>query len=155
MTLTREQFGRISHLLPKQRGNVAIDNFTLLQGLLYAVENGGKWRRLPPIYGRWNSLYRRINRWAKNGVLERVFATLQQEKIIAVEVKVLAMDSTSSKLHPDAHGALKKTGGKPLENPAVDGTPRFMWLPRLTRLSWKSISREANAMTPLKDANPL
>jgi transposase len=154
MTFTREQFERISHLLPKQRGNVAIDNYTLFQGLLYAVENGGKWRKLPSTYGRWNSLYRRINRWAKNGVLERVFATLQQEKIIALEVKVLALDSTSSKLHPDAHGALKKTAPKPSENPAGDGTPRFMWLPRLTRLSWKSTFRGEPAMMPPRGAKP-
>ncbi len=35
------------------------------------------------------------------------FNALQQEKIIAIKVEVLALDSTSCKLHHDAHGALK------------------------------------------------
>jgi hypothetical protein len=34
-------------------------------------------------------------------------------------------------VHPDGTGALKKTDPKLLENPAVDGTPRFIWLPRM------------------------
>ena len=116
MTFTPEPFERIRPYFPKQRGNVAIPNFTLLQGFLYAIENGGQWRTLPSGYGNWNSLYRRINRWAKNGILERVSPTLQQEKIIRVKTEVPAMDSTSFRLHPDAHGALKKTGGNPLGN---------------------------------------
>ena len=53
-------------------------------------------------------MYKKANRRAKAGVLERVFMALQKERIIAVTVEVLALDSTSVKLHPDAHGALKK-----------------------------------------------
>jgi hypothetical protein len=34
-------------------------------------------------------------------------------------------------VHPDGTGALKKTDLKPLANPAVDGLPRFIWLPRM------------------------
>ena len=32
-------------------------------------------------------------------------------------------------MHPDAAGALKKTAGKPSENPEADGTPKFIRLP--------------------------
>ena len=41
------------------------------------------------------------------GVIQRIFNALQQEKIIAIKVQVLVLDSTSCKLHPDAHGAKK------------------------------------------------
>lgn len=51
----------------------------------------------------------RFKRWCENGVIQRIFNALQQEKIIAIKVEVLALDSTSCKLHPDAHGALKNT----------------------------------------------
>ena len=53
---------------------------------------------------------------AENGVIQRIFNALQQEKIIAIKVEVLALDSTSCKLHPDAHGALKNTDSCPSEN---------------------------------------
>ena len=81
------------------------------------AENGCKRRALPAEYGNWNSVYKKTNRWAKAGVLERVFAALQKEQIIAVTVEVLALDSTSIKVHPDAHGAFKneKTSHREVE----------------------------------------
>jgi hypothetical protein len=36
-------------------------------------------------------------------------------------------------MHPDGTGALKKTAHKPLANHAADGTPKYIWLPRLFR----------------------
>ena len=49
----------------------------------------------------------------KDGVIQRVFYALQQEKIIAIKVEVLTLDSTSCKLHPDAHGVLKNAESNP------------------------------------------
>jgi transposase len=73
------------------------------------AENGCKWRSLPKEFGNWNSIYMKANRWAKQGVLERVFAALQREQVIKIKIVHVSLDSTSIKLHPDAHGALKKT----------------------------------------------
>ena len=64
-----EQFERIKDCLPRQRGNVRIDNLTLLNALLYVLENGGKWRRLPREYGPWHTVYMRLYRWSKAGVM--------------------------------------------------------------------------------------
>ena len=71
-----------------------------------------------------------MNRWAKNGVLDRAFEKLQLEQILRVRIELFALDSTSVKVHPDGTGALKKTGRSRLENLAEAGTPRFTWLPR-------------------------
>jgi transposase len=154
MTLTSDHLERISKYFPRQRGNVKIEHLTFLQALLYMAENGCKWRALPSTYGKWNSVYQKACRWAKSGVLERVFMALQRERIITVTITVLALDSTCVKLHPDAHGALKKTASKPSESPEVVGTPNFMWSPQMTRLSWRCTSREAIAMMPPKDVHP-
>ena len=107
MNITKEQYARIEKYFPVQRGNVKIDNYTFINAILYIAENGCKWRALPEKYGKWNSIYQRFKRWCENGVIQRIFNALQQEKIIAIKVEVLALDSTSCKLHPDAHGALK------------------------------------------------
>ena len=48
-----------------------------------------------------------MNRWSKNGVLDRVFEKLQLEQILSVRIELFALDSTSVKVHPDAAGALK------------------------------------------------
>ena len=70
-------------------------------------------------------------RWAKNGVLDRVFEQLQLQQIIRIRIEAFSLDSTSVKVHPDGTGALKKTDPRRLENLAEDGTPRFIWLPRM------------------------
>lgn len=37
----------------------------------------------------------------------RIFAALQAQEIITIQVEVLAIDSASCKVHPDGHGVLK------------------------------------------------
>lgn len=79
---------------------------------LYVAENGCKWRALPKEYGSWHTIYVRMNRWSKNGVLDKIFTALQEEGIIDIKVEVLCLDSTTVKVHPDACGALKKEANK-------------------------------------------
>jgi len=64
---------KIESLLPVQRINVKHDNLEFLNAVLYVAENGCKWGGLPKEYGNWNSIYKKANRWSKQGVLERVF----------------------------------------------------------------------------------
>ncbi len=154
MTLTTEQFDRIRGYLPVQRGNVKTDNLTFIRALLYVAENGCKWRSLPSEYGNWNSVYKKANRWAKSGVLERVFAALQKEQIISINVEVLALDSTSVKLHPDAHGSLKKREGRPSGSQGAAGPPSFIWYPQMTRLSLRCTCPAGSATTPPRGGDP-
>ena len=88
-------------------------------------------RGLPKRFGPRHTIYVRMNRWAKNGVLGRVFEQLQSEQLVRIGVEAFSLDSTSVKVHPDGTGALKKTDRKPSANPAADGTPKFIWLPRM------------------------
>jgi transposase len=106
MEISEEQYRKIQNLLPKQRGGVKIENLTVLNALVYRCENGCKWRALPEKFGHRHVIYMRMNRWAKSGVLERVFLALQTERLTGLEV--LSLDSTAVKVHPDAHGASKK-----------------------------------------------
>ena len=136
MQITQEQYEKIAKHLPRQRGNVSMSNLQLINAILYVTENGCKWRALPKTYGNWHTIYVRMNRWSKNGVLSRVFAALQTEGIIQINVEVVCLDSTSVKVHPDGTGALKKEENRRLEDRAEDSPRSFIWLPHLTdRLS--------------------
>ena len=132
MELTESQFQRIADCLPRQRGNVGMTNLQLLNALLYVVEHGCKWRGLPKHFGNWHTIYTRMNRWSKAGVLDRVFARLQEEQILAIHIEHVCLDSTTIKVHPDGTGALKKTVRKPWAVPGVAAPPKFIWLPRMT-----------------------
>jgi len=131
MEITEPQYERIAHCLPRQRGNVSLSNLQVLSAILYVAEHGCKWRGLPRRFGNWHTVYTRMNRWAKAGVLDRVFTALQEEQIIRIKIEALSLDSTSVKVHPDGTGALKKTAHKRSESHAEAGPPRFIWLPRM------------------------
>src|ERR1035438_2950028 len=73
MEITEAQYGRIKDVLPVQRGNVRLNNLQVLNAVLYVAEQGCKWRGLPKRFGRWHTIYTRMNRWSKNGVLDQVF----------------------------------------------------------------------------------
>jgi transposase len=151
MKISEAQYERIAGHFPVQRGNVKTKNRDFINAILYIAENGCKWRALPQEYGKWETIYQKFSRWAKNGVMQRVFAALQAEEIISIHVEVLALDSTSCKVHPDGHGALKNSGSKRLANHEAVGTPSFMWYPQMIRSSLRCISREGNATMGRKD----
>ena len=135
MEINRDQFERVKDCLPVQRGNVRLQNFDVLNAILYVAEHGCKWRGLPARFGNWHSVYVRMNRWAKSGVLDRLFERLQEAQIIRIKIEAVCLDSTIVKVHPDGTGALKKTVPKPSENQEEDGLPKFIWLPRMLERS--------------------
>jgi transposase len=108
MEITREQFARIEHCLPLQRGNVSMSNLQVINAMLYVAEHGCKWRGLPKRFGNWHTIYTRMRRWAKAGVLDKMFEELQREQVVRIRIEAVSLDSTSIKVHPDGTGALKK-----------------------------------------------
>ncbi len=131
MEITEAQYRLIEHCLPTPRGNVSLSNLRVLNAIVYVTEQGCKWRGLPTRFGNGHTIYTRMNRWSKDGVLDRVFAELQHEQIVRLKIEAVAWDSTAVKVHPDGTGALKKTARKPSASPALDGPPKFIWLPRM------------------------
>lgn len=124
MEITSTQYKIIEKFLPIQRGNVKLPNLQVLNAILYVAEHGCKWRGLPKRFGNWHSIYTRANRWAKQGVLETVFAALQEHDVINIQVDHVSLDSTAVKVHPDGTGALKKTVNNLLVNRGRAGQPR-------------------------------
>ncbi len=129
---TEEQYERIKDALPRQRGNVSIDNRTRLNALFVCA---GKRLQVARRAQGVRPLAHGVPaaRTLEQGRRHRtVFARLQAEQILAVRIEAVGLDSTSIKVHPDGTGARKKTGRKPLVVPVAAGRPRFIWSPRLT-----------------------
>ena len=110
---------------------MSLSNLQVLNAILYVAEHGCKWRGLPKRFGNWHTIYTRMNRWAKAGVLDRVFTALQEQQIIRIKIEAMSIDSTIVKVHPDGTGALKKKDLKQSENLEEAGPPRFIWLPQM------------------------
>jgi transposase len=50
---------------------------------LYVAEQGCKWRGLPSRFGNWHTIYTRMRRWARAGVLDKMFEELQRQQVVA------------------------------------------------------------------------
>ncbi len=147
MQLTPEQFAQIEGWLPRQRGNVRLENLQVLNAILHVASNGCKWRCLPVAYGNWHTIYTRMMRWSQAGVLDRVFEQLQRQRLMQVRIEAISLDSTTIRAHPDAAGARKKTVPKPSAAAAVAGPPSCIWLPRMRATSSPGVSRQAKPAT--------
>jgi len=128
MEITQAEYEHIKHLMPIVRGNGRIDSLTALNAMLYIAENGCKWRSLPEKYGRWHTVYMKINRWAKSGVLERIFVHMKNLKFPNLP-DTLYLDATIIKVHPHGAGCLKKTESKQSEGAEAVLPQRYIaWL---------------------------
>ena len=140
--LTESQFERIAPLLPKQRGNVSLSNLQVLNAILHVAEHGCKWRGLPARFGNWHTIYTRMNRWSKKGVLDRVFEQLQRDRMVRVKVEAFGLDSTSVKVHPDGTGARKKNG------PQAIGKSRGGWNTKIHMVAADARTAVAFSLSP-------
>jgi len=113
MELTIDHLLLIKKYLPVPR-KPPKDTLTFLNAVLYAVENGGKWRALPKEFENWHTIYVRFNRWCKNGTLNKVFEGLKDEGVIDVDPDFFCLDSMTVCVHPDGSGALQASGEQSL-----------------------------------------
>ena len=124
-----KQHAKIRPLLPVQRGNVRIPTIDFINAVLYVLENGCKRRALPERFGKWSTVYARFRRWSRSGVLERLFAALQELHAPGGDAVCFGLDSTSAEVHPDGTGARKTNG------PQSIGKSRGGWYAKIHMVS--------------------
>ena len=148
MEISETQYQHIAHCLPVQRGNVRLPNIQVLNAILYVAEHGCSWRGLPERFGPWHTVYTRMMRWAKSGVLDQVFETLQARNIIQIRIEAVSLDDALIQPHPDGADPSTKLVPKPSANSSASGSPKFIWLPRLIAAQSPPDSSRAKRMSP-------
>jgi len=73
--LTDEQWKRIEPLLPRDqsRGRPWAENRRVLEGILWILKTGARWRDLPKAYPSASTCWRRLRRWEEQGVWLKVW----------------------------------------------------------------------------------
>jgi transposase len=79
--LTDREWAMLAPLLPRERGRAgrpANDSRATLNGILWQRRTARPWREMPSRYGKWNSVYRRYQRWQQMGLWDLLSALLAQ-----------------------------------------------------------------------------
>lgn len=148
MEISETQYEHIAHCLPVQRGNVRLPNIQVLNAILYVAEHGCSWRGLPERFGPWHTVYTRMMRWAKSGVLDQVFETLQARNMIQIRIEAVSLDDALIQTHPDGAGSSTNAVTKPSANSPASPSPKFIWLPRVIAAQSPPDSSRAKSVTP-------
>ena len=142
MELTEAQYQQIEHCLPRQRGNVSLTNLRVLNAILYVAEHGCKWRGLPKRFGNWHTIYTRMNRWSKSGVLDRVFEQLQHAQIVRIKIEAVASGQHHGQSASRWHGGAKKNG------PQAIGKSRGGWTTKIHMVAADARTAITFALSP-------
>ena len=104
LVLQDEQWARIEPLCAGKEsdpGGRGENNRLFVEGVLWIARTGSPWRDLPVVFGSWNSVWRRFDRWSQSGVWHRIFAALADDP----DFEYLIIDSTIVRAHQHAAGA--------------------------------------------------
>jgi len=76
--LSEEQWLKLKPLLPQSKasskgGRPAADNRAVVEGILWILKTGARWRDLPPQYPSPSTCWRRLRDWEEQGVWLRVW----------------------------------------------------------------------------------
>lgn len=78
-----------------------ISRRAILDAIFYVQRTGCQWRYLPKNYPKWQTVYSCFWRWQRNGVWDKVLATLQGQVRVAQDRQALptvaVVDSQSTK----------------------------------------------------------
>lgn len=104
----------IKPLLPTVSGRSRpwLDHRQVVEGIAWKYRTGAPWRDVPERFGPWNTVFKRFDRWAKDGTWQRILTTVQARSDAAGRLDwVVSIDSTIVRVHQHGATLARDTGG--------------------------------------------
>jgi transposase len=96
--LSDKQWDFIKPHIPPQPivGRRRADDRRTINGILYVLITGCCWHDMPRCYGAYQTAWRRLKRWSKEGVWSRILAAAQKQAYAVgkLSLETVAVDST-------------------------------------------------------------
>ena len=110
--LSDEQWELIAPMLPgnKNRGGQWKDHRLIVDGILWILSDGGRWRNLPERFGPWQTVYDRFRKWTRQGLWDQLLESLRAIKQDTGEIdfRLFYIDGSVVRAHQSAAGATQK-----------------------------------------------
>ncbi len=116
--LTEAQMRKIKPYFPLSHGIPKVNDRRVINGIIFVIRNGLRWRDAPSDYGPHKTIYNRFIRWSAMGVFNKIFADLAAK---GGKPDQLMIDATHLKAHRTAASLLKKG-----LFPDVSGAPKVV-----------------------------
>ena len=108
-----EVWVRIEALLPSsagRRGGRWRDHRVVVEAIAWRYRTGSPWRDLPVEFGPFQTVWKRHDRWSRDGTWERLVTVLQADSDAAGELDwLVSVDSTVVRAHQHAAGARRES----------------------------------------------
>jgi transposase len=114
--LTDTQWAKMApHCLGKKSdpGRSGEDNRRFVEAVLWIARTGSPWRDLPPLFGPWNTVFKRYRDWVKADVFKRLFDAASEQP----DMEYAMVDATIVKVHRHGQGAKGGLGARPSASP--------------------------------------
>jgi transposase len=114
--LSDTQWQQIVDFLPANgsKGGQWKDHRRMIDGILWALSDGGRWRNLPKEFGPWQSVYDRFRKWCRTGLWDKILRHLQARKMNSDQIdwQLFCIDASVIRAHQSAAGAAKKKSAR-------------------------------------------
>lgn len=137
--LTDEQWEKLSVHLPKPKpnrrgGQKPVDHRPVVEGLLWMLRNGSRWRDLPKYYPSASTCWRRLDEWEEKGVWVKIWHSFLGE---LNESGRLDWEEAFA----DASFAPAKKGATELEKPRKEKVQSGWWWSMVKEFRWRHFSK--------------
>lgn len=120
MELTDEQWGMVAPLIPTPRrrkdgrGRPWRASREVLNGILWILRSGARWKDLPERYPPYQTCHRRFQRWVRTGVFRKIFRALAVDLMTqgVLDLSEGFIDGSFAAAKKGAARLEKRSGGK-------------------------------------------
>ena len=84
----------------------------VVEGIVWRFRTGAPWRDLPERFGPWNTVFKRFDRWARDGTWQRILTSVQARSDQLGKLDwVVSIDSRITRVHQHGATLARTTGG--------------------------------------------
>jgi len=100
---------------PTDPGRTGGDGRMFLEAVLWIARTGSPWRDLPPVFGKWNTVFKRYRDWVKADIFKKIFDAVSDDP----DMEYAMVDATIVKVHRHGQGAKGGLRIRPSASPKV------------------------------------